>query len=279
MLNGLLLRSGNDSAVALAEHTAGSIENFAEMMNKKAEMLQLKNTHFVTPHGLDDPNHYTTPVELAKITDYALKNKKFIEIVGKKSAQIIINESTKTIENTNEILCSNVEGVYGVKTGFTSNAGRCLVTSVKRKNMDLIIVVLMADTKNDRTKDTLKLIDYAYSEFRMENIEEKVREEFESWKNINEDRIYIDRAREKIDTILRRNKNKANSNKQKYKHRNIYNQLLRSTSRKRKKNRHNNSKKWRRCNRDYRYYSIKRSKKEKRIRLFINICQMHSIMI
>ena len=172
LLYGLLLRSGNDSAVALAEHIAGSTENFVEIMNKKAKELELKDTHFVTPHGLDDPNHYTTPTELAKITNYALDNKTFKEIVGRTSVEITINGNTKTINNTNEVLCSNIEGVYGVKTGFTNNAGRCLVTSVKRGSMDLIIVVLMADTREDRKKDTLKLIDYAYKEYRIENIEE-----------------------------------------------------------------------------------------------------------
>ena len=74
LLYGLMLRSGNDAAVALAIHTAGSVEKFANLMNQKAEELGLTNTHFVTPHGLDDSEHYTTAYELAKITDYALKN-------------------------------------------------------------------------------------------------------------------------------------------------------------------------------------------------------------
>ena len=77
LLYGLMLRSGNDAAVALAIHTAGSVEKFAQLMNDKAKELGLKNTHFVTPHGLDNPEHYTTAFELAKLTDYALKNEKY----------------------------------------------------------------------------------------------------------------------------------------------------------------------------------------------------------
>lgn len=202
LLYGLLLRSGNDTAVALAIHIGGSIEGFAKLMNEKAQELELKNSHFVTPHGLDDPKHYTTAVELAKLTDYALKNTKFVEIVRTKRATININGTPREISNTNEILCSDVEGVYGVKTGFTNNAGRCLVTSVKRNNMDLIIVVLMADTRNDRAKDTVKLIDYAFKTYRMENIKNKVNEEFEMWQKMNENRIFIYKGVSQIQTKL-----------------------------------------------------------------------------
>ncbi len=202
LLYGLLLRSGNDTAVALALHLGGSIEGFAKLMNEKAQELELKNSHFVTPHGLDDPAHYTTAVELAKLTDYALKNTKFVEIVRSKNATININGTPREIHNTNEVLCSDIEGVYGVKTGFTNNAGRCLVTSVKRNNMDLIVVVLMADTRKDRAKDTVQLIDYAFKTYRMENIKEKINEEFRNWKQINEKRIFVYKASSQIQTKL-----------------------------------------------------------------------------
>lgn len=202
LLFGLLMRSGNDAAVALANYTAGSIENFAEMMNKKAQELGLVNTHFVTPHGLDNPNHYTTAFELAKLADYALKNDKFATIVKTKYVTIKINDQQKELKNTNELLLSDVEGVYGVKTGFTGNAGRCLVTSVKRNNMDLIIVVLGANTRKDRAKDTLKLIDYSYKEFKIKNIEEIAHEEYKMWKNANENRITINKGSSKLKTKL-----------------------------------------------------------------------------
>ena len=202
LLFGLLMRSGNDAAVALANYTAGSVENFADMMNKKAQELGLINTHFVTPHGLDNPNHYTTAFELAKLADYALKNSVFATIVKTKYVTIKINNQPKELKNTNELLLGDVEGVYGVKTGFTGNAGRCLVTSVKRNNMDLIIVVLGADTRKDRAKDTLKLIDYAFQEFKMKSIEETAQEEYELWKNANESRITINKGTSKLKTKL-----------------------------------------------------------------------------
>ena len=202
LLYGLLLRSGNDTAVALAEYIGGSVEKFAELMNNKAKEIGLENSHFVTPHGLDDPNHYTTAYELAYLTDYALKNEKFSNIVGTKYATISINGISREIKNTNELLLSDVEGIYGVKTGFTNNAGRCLVTSVKRGNMDLIVVVLGADTRKDRAKDSLKLIDYAFKEYKIVNVEEFVNNEFEKWKQINENRIYINKGRNNVELEL-----------------------------------------------------------------------------
>ena len=104
LLYGLLLKSGNDTAIALAEHTAGSVEEFANMMNKKAKELGLNNTNFVTPHGLDNDNHYTTAYELAILTDYALKNETFSKIVNTKSITININGIPRAIGNTNELL-------------------------------------------------------------------------------------------------------------------------------------------------------------------------------
>ncbi len=190
LLYGLMLRSGNDAAVALAIEVGGSVEGFATLMNQKAENLGLVNTHFVTPHGLDNPEHYTTATELAKLTDYALKNKTFANIVGTKNYTITINGYAKALNNTNELLGS-LNGVVGVKTGFTNGAGRCLVTEVKRGDKDLITIVLGADTKKDRTKDSIKLIEYAFSNFEKINIKEQATEAFNKWKEINSDRIEI----------------------------------------------------------------------------------------
>lgn len=190
LLYGLMLRSGNDAAVALAEHVGGSVKGFAELMNDKAIELGLTNTHFVTPHGLDDANHYTTALELAKLTDYAMDNETFAKIVGTKSTTIYINNQPRQINNTNELL-GVLNGVVGVKTGFTNNAGRCLVTETKRNNMDIITIVLGADTKKDRTKDSVNLIEYTFSKYKMYNLEEQIIEEFNKWKNINEKRILI----------------------------------------------------------------------------------------
>ena len=190
LLYGLMLRSGNDAAVALAEHVGGNIEGFATLMNKKAVELGLKNTHFETPHGLDSDNHYTTPYELALLTAYALENNIFKTFVGTISCSININGIPRTIFNTNELL-GNLNGVYGVKTGFTNGAGRCLVTAIKRENLDAICVVLCADTKKYRTADSVKLIEYTFKNYESINISNKINEEFEKWKSINEKRIVI----------------------------------------------------------------------------------------
>lgn len=195
LLYGLMLRSGNDAAVALAEHVGGSVKEFAELMNEKAAELGLTNTHFVTPHGLDDANHYTTALELAKLTDYAMDNETFAKIVGTKSTTIYINNQPRQINNTNELL-GVLNGVVGVKTGFTNNAGRCLVTETKRNNMDIITIVLGADTKKDRTKDSVNLIEYTFSKYKMYNLEERIIEEFNKWKNINEKRILITKGKQ-----------------------------------------------------------------------------------
>lgn len=193
LLYGLMLCSGNDAAVALAEHVGGSVEGFADLMNEKARQLNLSNTHFVTPHGLDNEEHYTTAYELAIMADNALKNNTFSSIVGTKNITININGKPRNLSNTNELLGS-MAGVYGVKTGFTNGANRCLVTSCKIENLDIITVVLGADTKKYRTQDSIKLINYAMNNYKEINMENKIQEEFQKWKKENKDKIYINKG-------------------------------------------------------------------------------------
>lgn len=194
LLYGLMLKSGNDAAVAIAETVGGSVEGFAELMNEKAKELKLENTHYVTPHGLDDPEHYTTAVELAKLADYALQNETFAKIVNTKNYTVTINGYPKSISNTNELL-GYLEGVNGVKTGFTNNAGRCLVTSVNRNGFEIITVILQADTKKFRTADSIKLIEYIYKNYEPVNIKEIVNEQFKRWCSINTSRIQINKCK------------------------------------------------------------------------------------
>lgn len=202
LLYGLLLRSGNDAAVALAEYVGGDVSNFANLMNSKTLELGLTSTHFVTPHGLDNDDHYTTAYELALITNYALKNETFRNIVGTKNYNISINGYPKNLSNTNELL-GNLEGVYGVKTGFTNGANRCLVTSVKRNNMDLICIVLGADTKKDRTKDSCQLIEYAFQNYKMVDIKEKITNEFANWKICNSSSFIVEKGvSNNVDVVL-----------------------------------------------------------------------------
>lgn len=193
LLYGLLLRSGNDAAVALAETAAGDIQGFSNLMNQKAKELGLINTHFESPHGLDSDGHYTTAYELALLSDYALKNSTFLEIVGTKNYTISINGYPKTLSNTNELL-GNLDGVYGIKTGFTNGANRCLVTACKRNDMDIICVVLGADTKKLRTTDSIKLIEYIFKNYEYVDLNEKISQEFTNWKNINQDYFSIEKG-------------------------------------------------------------------------------------
>ena len=195
LLYGLMLCSGNDAAIQIAVSIGGSVEGFANLMNKKAQDLGLENTHFVTPHGLDKPEHYTTAYELALIADYALNIEKISQVVNTKTYTVTINGYSKTINNTNELL-GYLNGVNGVKTGFTNGAGRCLVTSVNRNGFNIITVVLGADTKKFRTKDSISLIEYTYSNYELVNLEEIINEKFNEWRKINERRINVYKGKE-----------------------------------------------------------------------------------
>lgn len=158
LLYGLMLRSGNDSAIAIAEHIGGSVENFIEMMNDKALELGAYNTSFVTPHGLDREEHYTTARDLAKITAYSMKNETFAKIVSTKSISSgITGNFTRNYENINKFLY-RLDNSDGVKTGFTGKAGKCLVASVKHPYGRYICVVL---NSSNRWKDAEKLVEYS----------------------------------------------------------------------------------------------------------------------
>ncbi len=170
LLYGLMLRSGNDAAIAVAEHIGGTVEDFAAMMTSKARDIGAYNTAFVTPHGLDRPGHYTTAYDLALITRYALKNKKFSEIVGTYST-VISNYSghNRSISNTNEML-RGYWGADGVKTGYTGKAGRCLVTSVTRNNWRIICVMLGSNSRYQRASDSTKVLNYIFSNYQLKNL-------------------------------------------------------------------------------------------------------------
>lgn len=162
LMYGLLLRSGNDAAIALAEHVAGSVEAFCELMNDKAKQLGAYNTNFSSPHGLDKDNHYTTAAELALVTKEAMQNSTFREMIATKSISI----EGHTMSNTNNLLYAN-NGIDGVKTGFTSKAGRCIVITAERNGMRIIGVILGCNSTNQRTSDGLKMTEFAYNNYEM----------------------------------------------------------------------------------------------------------------
>lgn len=161
LLYALMLQSANDAAAAIAYEVAGSIDGFADMMNKKAEELGLTNTHFDNPHGLDGDTHYTTAYELAVIAAYALKNETFRTIVStvKKSAPANEKHVSRLFVNHNRLL-RTYDDVIGVKTGFTKKCGRTLVSAAERDGLRLICVTL--DDGND-WKDHREMLDYGFS--------------------------------------------------------------------------------------------------------------------
>ncbi len=163
LLYGLMLRSGNDSAAAIARIVGGSEEGFVELMNSKAKELSLSNTHFVNPHGLHDDDHYTSAYDLAKISAYAMRNETFKEVVGTKSKVVGNAEdgTKKYFVNKNKIL-SMYEGSTGIKTGFTKVAGRCLVSAAERKGMEVVSVVL---NHGDMWNDSMNNLDYAFANY------------------------------------------------------------------------------------------------------------------
>jgi D-alanyl-D-alanine carboxypeptidase (penicillin-binding protein 5/6) len=165
LLYGMLICSGNDAAVAVAEHVGGSVEGFADLMNKKALEIGAYSTSFSNPHGLDAENHYTTAYDLAKITRYALKNSVFNEIV--RSRDFYFNGMS--LRSTNELL-DFYEGADGVKTGYTGRAGRCLVASATRNNMRIISVVLFCDNRSLRTLSSQRILDFTFDEFGFVNL-------------------------------------------------------------------------------------------------------------
>ncbi len=142
LLYALMLISGNDASVALAERVAGSTSEFVTLMNNLAQKIGATSTHFANPHGLDADGHYTTASDLALITFYALENETFREIVSTKNHKISNgNGQNRYLKNKNKLLFS-LDGCIGVKTGFTDDAGRCLVSAIERDGLRLVCVVL-----------------------------------------------------------------------------------------------------------------------------------------
>ena len=167
LLYALMLRSGNDAAVALALHTSGSVEEFVRKMNERAALMGLKETKFVNPHGLHDENHYTTAYELALIAAEGLKNPHFKRIVSTKN--IVIDgegHEKRYFANKNKILY-NYEGATGVKTGFTRDSGRCLIASAERNGMEVVAVAL---NYYDYFELTARLMDEAFGNFEMKEV-------------------------------------------------------------------------------------------------------------
>lgn len=163
LLYGLMLRSGNDAAMALALHVGGSVGGFALMMNHTAYRAGAYHTHFVNPHGLHDEDHYTTAYDLAAITAYAMHNPTFAEIVATKSYAYTHPDGSKQVFVNKNKMLSAYPGADGVKTGYTTVAGRCLVSSATREGMHLVAVVLNI---HDMWQTSCRLLDTAFATYR-----------------------------------------------------------------------------------------------------------------
>ena len=162
LLYGLMLRSGNDAAVALAIYCGGTVEGFAELMNDKARLLGLTGSHFVNPHGLDAPGHYSCAADLAKLAAYAMNDPIFAMTVSTKTVTI----GERSLRNHNKLLW-RLDGADGVKTGFTKAAGRILVSSAQRGGRRLVCVTINAPNDWD---DHAKLMEQGFSDYTVRSV-------------------------------------------------------------------------------------------------------------
>lgn len=170
LLYAMLLPSGNDAAYTVGYHIGnGDIKNFASLMTNKAKKLGANDTSFENPHGLDSENHFSTASDVAKITRAALKNEYINRAVSTKSKTIDIGGSNKTLNNTNALL-RTYEYADGVKTGFTNDAGRCLIASATKDERRFIAVVLGADTTKIRFGEAKEILDYCFDNYKYVDI-------------------------------------------------------------------------------------------------------------
>lgn len=160
LLYGLLVHSANDAAITIAENYPGGREKFIRAMNRKARGLNMNNTHFENENGLEQENNYISSIDLARLAIYALNNPSFSQFVDTKKITVMDVEKKEAhqLEGINKLL-GEIPGLYGVKTGWTENAGECLVAAVEREGHKLITVVLKSE---DRFGETVKLINWAF---------------------------------------------------------------------------------------------------------------------
>ena len=181
LLYALMLKSANDAAYVLAEHVGGSVEGFSNMMNKKAEELGCKNSHFVNPNGIHNSNHYTTAYDMYLIAKYAMENEEFVKIVSTYqytlSATNKYSKKDRIMKNTNNFVNPNSryydKNVKGIKTGTTLQAGNCLITSTSKNGFDVITVVLGAKTAESKFSETKNMMNYFFNNYEYTQIHKK----------------------------------------------------------------------------------------------------------
>ncbi|MDD9313970.1 hypothetical protein PUS82_22280 [Cytobacillus firmus] len=167
----MLINSGNDAGVAIAEHLDGSIEAFSNNLNEYLAKLGLKNTVFKNPHGLFDAEHVTTAEDLALLTRYAMENEEFKEVFGTRELKWKGASWDTTLYTHHKLMReSPYEGIIGGKTGFVDQSGRTLVTVANRKDLSLIVVTLNAASQDIAYEDTRKLLDFGFSHYKTSTI-------------------------------------------------------------------------------------------------------------
>jgi D-alanyl-D-alanine carboxypeptidase len=165
LLKGVLVQSGNDAAALVAEHVGGTIEGFVSMMNAKAAALDLPNTHYMNPHGLDAVGHYTSAADLVSLSRYAMRNSLFRDIVGTFTAKVRSDRYTHVLTSHNTLL-KTYPGAEGVKTGNTNHAGFSMVFAAKRNGVELIGAVMGAASEGDRARQVKVLFDWGFKHYR-----------------------------------------------------------------------------------------------------------------
>lgn len=175
LIQGLLINSGNDAGVAIAEHLSGSVDEFVIEFNQYLEEeIGVEHTHFMNPHGLYDPKHVTTAKDMAKITQYALKNETFMEIFQTSELEWDGQSWDTTIINHHEMVRDKAyEGISGGKNGYVKESGFTLVTTANREKISLIAVTLNAQSDHQAYEDTASMLDYGFNHFETNIITQK----------------------------------------------------------------------------------------------------------
>ena len=193
IIKGVSIASANDGAIALAEYIGGSVENFVDMMNKKAEDLGLSNTHFINPHGLHTDNHYSSAYDMAIMASNLINHEKILNYTSIYEDYFNKPDGSRTwLVNTNKLV-RFFKGVDGLKTGYTKEAGYCLTATAKKNNVRYITVVMGEPSSDIRSSETTNMLNYAFNSFKLNTILDK---------NQELGNIYIDKSKQKTAKIV-----------------------------------------------------------------------------
>ena len=172
LLKGMAIASANDAAVATAEYIGGTEENFVKMMNDKAASLGCKNTSFKNPHGLDEEGHYTTAYDISLIARELIKYPLALKLTSTYEDYIEVSGSNHWLVNTNKLI-RFYSGIDGLKTGYTDKAGYCLTATMEKNNMRLLSVVMKEPSKDNRSEDTIAMMEYGFANYGSEKVLDK----------------------------------------------------------------------------------------------------------